>query len=309
VAHRPSRLSPPPFLVIPVPGTHGKETSEGHILSFPGWPPLPPQAASLDRFGPEAIFPVQVGESICQPVGVLDSHVPVGRNLVRVVQPRVSGLSHNLCAQMVNDCCPVDLLMAWSYLHGSRVQTTGIRDGVQRRRQSTTPDRTQAVLIDETFLPAEASNRNADSRGVGRRHYRVERVSSGSCWKVWLLSLSYLTNFSRSSRVSSRPDLDPLRLAGTPTSYLCPTWTPNVADTTEWSISHEPFFPLFVPTLFPIHSSLVLDFLLFGLLMNPTHTILSSDDTIVALYLYHRLTHILSCHSVTVTLTHVVYIV
>ena len=111
------------------------------------------------------------------------------------------------------------------------------------------------------------------------------------------------------SRVHSRPDLDPLRSAGTPTSYLCPTQTPNIADATEWSISHEPFFPLFAPTSFPIHSSFILDFLLFGLLTIPTHTIPSSDDTIVALYLYHRLTHALSCHSVTVTLTHVVYIV
>jgi len=199
--------------------------------------------------------------------------------------------------------------MAWSYLHGSRVRTTGIQDGVQGRRWSTAPDQTRTVPIDKMFLPAEASNWNADNRSGRRRHYRVERVSSGSCWKVRLSSLSYLTNFSRSSRVSSRPNLNPLRLAGTPTSYLCPTRTLNVTDTTEWSISYKPFFPLFFPTSFPIHSSLVLDFLLFGLLMIPTHTILSSDDTIIALYLYHRLTHIRSCHSVTIPLTHIVYIV
>ena len=70
------------------------------------------------------------------------------------------------------------------------------------------------------------------------------------------------------SCVHSRPDLDSLRSAGTPTSYLCPTRTPNVTDTTEWSSSHEPFFPFFAPTSFPIHSSFVLGFLIVWLTHN-----------------------------------------
>ena len=112
-----------------------------------------PQCGS-DRFCPKAIFPVQVGKSIRQPISALDSHVLVGRNLMRVVQPRVRGPSHDLCAQMVNNCCPADLLMAWSYLHGSRVWTTWIRDGIQGCRRDTPPDRTRAVTVDEPFLPA-----------------------------------------------------------------------------------------------------------------------------------------------------------
>jgi len=46
VAHRLSRLSTSPFLIVPIPGTHGEKMRERRIPSFPGWPPLPPQTVA-----------------------------------------------------------------------------------------------------------------------------------------------------------------------------------------------------------------------------------------------------------------------